>query len=161
MYGDHSLIVWSLVMIVTLKYVLLVMRADNHGEGGIMALVALVERALKGRRKAFLVLIGILGASLFYGDGMITPAISVLSAVAGLQVASPGLASEVVPISLAVLVALFLLQQFGTGAVGTLFGPIMAVWFVIIGARRRRRGAPAPRDPARALPDLRRVVPGG
>ena len=121
-------------MIVTLKYVLLVMRADNHGEGGIMALVALVERALKGRRKVFLVLVGILGASLFYGDGMITPAISVLSAVAGLQVASPGLASEVVPISLAVLVALFLLQQFGTGAVGALFGPIMAVWFVIIGA---------------------------
>jgi KUP system potassium uptake protein len=133
-YGTTSLIVWSLVMIVTLKYVLLVMRADNHGEGGIMALVALVERALKGRRKAFLVLVGILGASLFYGDGMITPAISVLSAVAGLQVASPGLASEVVPISLAVLVALFLLQQFGTGAVGALFGPIMAVWFVIIGA---------------------------
>jgi KUP system potassium uptake protein len=132
-YGTTSLIVWSLVMVVTLKYVLLVMRADNHGEGGIMALVALISRTVKSRRKGLLVLIGILGASLFYGDGMITPAISVLSAVAGLQVASPGLASEVVPISLAVLVALFVLQRFGTGAVGTLFGPIMAVWFLVIG----------------------------
>jgi KUP system potassium uptake protein len=132
-YGTTSLIVWSLVMVVTLKYVLLVMRADNHGEGGIMALVALVSRTVKSRRKGLLVLVGILGASLFYGDGMITPAISVLSAVAGLKVASPGLASEVVPISLAVLVVLFLLQQFGTGAVGTLFGPIMAVWFLVIG----------------------------
>jgi KUP system potassium uptake protein len=131
-YGAASLIIWSLLMIVTLKYVLLVMRADNHGEGGIMALVALVERVVK-TRKGLLIAVGVLGASLFYGDGMITPAISVLSAVAGLQVASPSLASEVVPISLAVLVALFLLQRFGTGAVGALFGPIMAVWFLVIG----------------------------
>ena len=151
-YGTTSLIVWSLVMIVTLKYVLLVMRADNHGEGGIMALVALVERApSRAAARALLVLIGILGASLFYGDGMITPAISVLSAVAGLQVASPGLASEVVPISLAVLVALFVLQRFGTGAVGTLFGPIMAVWFLVIGVVGADRGARPPGHPARAL----------
>jgi KUP system potassium uptake protein len=131
--GIVSLIFWSLMVVVTLKYVTLIMRADNHGEGGIMALVALISRTVKSRRKGLLVLIGILGASLFYGDGMITPAISVLSAVAGLQVASPGLASEVVPISLAVLVALFVLQRFGTGAVGALFGPIMAAWFLVIG----------------------------
>jgi KUP system potassium uptake protein len=116
-YGALSLIFWALALVVTLKYVLLILRVDNGGEGGIMALVALIERLVKTRRKTGLVIVGVLGASLFYGDGMLTPAISVVSAVSGLQVASPALASQVIPFSLAILVALFALQRFGTGAV--------------------------------------------
>ena len=131
-YGAVSLIFWSLVMVVTLKYVLLILRADNHGEGGIMALVALIEGCVQGRRKTALILVGILGASLFYGDGMLTPAISVVSAVSGLQVASPSLAAQIVPFSLAILVALFALQRFGTGTIGVLFGPIMLIWFAVL-----------------------------
>jgi KUP system potassium uptake protein len=131
-YGAVSLIFWSLVMVVTLKYVLLILRADNHGEGGIMALVALIERCVQGRRRTALILVGILGASLFYGDGMLTPAISVVSAVSGLQVASPALAAQIVPFSLAILVALFALQRFGTGTIGVLFGPIMLIWFAVL-----------------------------
>jgi KUP system potassium uptake protein len=133
-YGALSLIFWALALIVTLKYVLLILRVDNHGEGGIMALVALIERVVKSRRKTGLVMVGVLGASLFYGDGMLTPAISVVSAVSGLKVASPALATQIVPFSLAVLIGLFTLQRFGTGAVGGLFGPVMVVWFVVIGA---------------------------
>ena len=133
-YGAISLIFWSLVMVVTVKYVLLILRADNHGEGGIMALVALIDRSMGGRRKLVLVTVGILGASLFYGDGMLTPAISVVSAVSGLQVASPALAAQIVPFSLAILIVLFALQRFGTGAVGALFGPIMLIWFIVLGA---------------------------
>jgi KUP system potassium uptake protein len=133
-FGAISLIFWSLMTVVTLKYVLLILRADNHGEGGIMALVAIIERLVTTRRKTALVLIGILGASLFYGDGMLTPAISVVSAVSGLNVASPALAAQVVPLSVGVLIALFTLQRFGTTAVGALFGPVMAVWFLTIGA---------------------------
>jgi KUP system potassium uptake protein len=128
-YGVVSLIFWALVAIVTLKYVLLIMRADNNGEGGIMALVALIQRAVSPRRRAPLIIVGILGASLFYGDGMLTPAISVVSAVSGLKVASPGLADQIVPLSVATLTALFAVQRFGTGAVGALFGPVMLVWF--------------------------------
>jgi KUP system potassium uptake protein len=133
-YGAISLIFWALMLIVTLKYVLLILRVDNHGEGGIMALVALIERVIKSRRKTGLVIVGVLGASLFYGDGMLTPAISVVSAVSGLKVASPALAAQIVPFSLAILILLFALQRFGTGAVGGLFGPVMVVWFVVIGA---------------------------
>ncbi len=132
-YGVISLIFWSLLVIVTLKYILLLMRAGNNGEGGIMALVALVQRVVPGRTRVVLIVLGVLGASLFYGDGMITPAISVLSAVEGLRVATPGFASHVVPIALAVLVLLFVAQRVGTGAVGILFGPVMAVWFAVIG----------------------------
>jgi KUP system potassium uptake protein len=132
-YGALSLVFWALALVVTLKYVLLILRVDNGGEGGIMALVALIERLVKTRRKTGLVIIGVLGASLFYGDGMLTPAISVVSAVSGLQVASPALASQIVPFSLAILVALFALQRFGTGAVGGLFGPVMVVWFLVLG----------------------------
>ena len=131
-YGAISLIFWSLIMVVTLKYVLLILRADNHGEGGIMALVALIERCVQGRRRTALIMVGILGASLFYGDGMLTPAISVVSAVSGLQVASPALAAQIVPFSLAILVALFALQRFGTGTIGVLFGPIMLIWFAVL-----------------------------
>jgi KUP system potassium uptake protein len=131
-YGAVSLIFWSLVMVVTLKYVLLILRADNQGEGGIMALVALIDRSISGRRKGLLITVGILGAALFYGDGMLTPAISVVSAVSGLQVASPTLAAQIVPFSLVILIALFALQRFGTGAIGVLFGPIMLVWFAVL-----------------------------
>jgi KUP system potassium uptake protein len=143
-YGALSLVFWSLLIVVTVKYVLLILRADNHGEGGIMALVALIERSIPGKRKGILVLVGILGASLFYGDGMLTPAISVVSAVSGLQVASPTLASQIVPFSLAILIALFMLQRFGTGTVGFLFGPIMLIWFAVIGAIGAREVAADP-----------------
>jgi KUP system potassium uptake protein len=132
-YGVLSLIVWSLTIIVTLKYVTVIMSANNEGEGGIMALIALVRRAVAVPETRFgLTALGIFGASLFYGDGMITPAISVLSAVEGLKVASPGLASQVVPIALVVLTVLFVIQRFGTGAVGALFGPVMGVWFATL-----------------------------
>src|SRR5215204_280330 len=133
-YGVISLVFWAITLVVTLKYVTLIMRADNHGEGGIMALIALVRGIRVNRRatKLLLVSLGIFGAALFYGDGMITPAISVLSAVEGLEVVSPSLDSVVVPIALAILTSLFVIQRFGTGAVGRLFGPVMGLWFGIL-----------------------------
>jgi len=132
--GVLSLIFWALIITVTLKYVTFVMRADNHGEGGILALMALAQRVAKSdRTRAILGIVGIVGAGLFFGDGMITPAISVLSAVAGLEVVSPGLQPAVDPISLAVIVVLFLCQSRGTGSMGRAFGPVMLVWFVTIG----------------------------
>ncbi len=133
-YGVISLVFWAITSIVSIKYVTFIMRAGNDGEGGIMALIALVQRLpLNGRMaKASLVALGIFGAALFYGDGMITPAISVLSAVEGLKVAAPGLESLVVPIALVILTMLFAIQRFGTEAVGRLFGPVMAVWFTIL-----------------------------
>jgi KUP system potassium uptake protein len=133
-YGVISLVFWSITLIVSVKYVTFIMRAGNEGEGGIMALIALVMDAdLKGRRaKMTLIALGIFGAALFYGDGMITPAISVLSAVEGLEIAAPGLHELIVPITLAVLTMLFAIQRFGTEAVGRLFGPVMAVWFTIL-----------------------------
>jgi KUP system potassium uptake protein len=133
--GILSLIFWSLVLIVTVKYVNLVMRADNRGEGGILALMALAQRVSVGTgMRGFLGLVGIAGACLFFGDGVITPAISVLSAVEGLEVSTPGLQEFVLPISLAVIVVLFAVQYRGTHSVGRVFGPVMAVWFVVIGA---------------------------
>ncbi len=130
-YGVISLVFWAITLIVSIKYVTFIMRADNDGEGGIMALISLVQSAALERRfaKWALIALGIFGASLFYGDGMITPAISVLSAVEGLEVAAPDLASFVVPITLVILAALFSVQRFGTAAVGRLFGPIMGIWF--------------------------------
>ncbi|HET7508457.1 MAG TPA: KUP/HAK/KT family potassium transporter, partial [Solirubrobacterales bacterium] len=136
-YGVVSLIFWSVTIVVTLKYVLLVMRADNQGEGGIMALITLIRQGeLPGgrRTKVALAALGIFGASLFFGDSMITPAISVLSAVEGLKVVEPSLAHLVVPITAAIVVALFASQRYGTAAVGRLFGPVMVVWFLVIGA---------------------------
>jgi KUP system potassium uptake protein len=136
-FGIVSLIFWSVTIIVTVTYVLLVMRADNAGEGGIMALITLIRRqrgSSGGRTKLALVALGIFGASLFLGDSMITPAISVLSAVEGLKVAEPSLANLVIPITAAIIVALFLIQRLGTAAVGRLFGPVMLVWFLAIGA---------------------------
>src|SRR5215216_3993155 len=133
-YGVVSLVFWAVTIIVSLKYVTFIMRADNEGEGGIMALIARVQTAVVRGRGAqmMLVALGIFGASLFYGDGMITPAISVLSAVEGLEVAAPSLESLVVPITLVILTVLFAIQRFGTGAVGRLFGPIMGLWFSIL-----------------------------
>jgi KUP system potassium uptake protein len=136
-YGVVSLIFWSVTLIVTVLYVLLVMRADNDGEGGIMALITLIRRRrLPGGRRTKLVLaaLGIFGASLFFGDSMITPAISVLSAVEGLKVVQPSLASLIVPITAAIIVVLFATQRLGSGTVGRLFGPVMLVWFAAIGA---------------------------
>jgi KUP system potassium uptake protein len=134
-YGVISLVFWSITMIVSVKYVTFIMRADNGGEGGIMALTALLQRARvkRARSKLMLVMLGILGASLFYGDGAITPAISVLSAVEGVKVAVPSLHSVVLPITVGVLTALFAIQRFGTRLVGNLFGPVMAVWFGVLG----------------------------
>jgi KUP system potassium uptake protein len=134
-YGVASLVFWAIVIVVSIKYVTFIMRADNGGEGGIMALTALIERTAHRRRVAhagLLIALGVFGASLFYGDGMITPAISVLSAVEGLKVAAPSLAHLVVPIALAVLTVLFAIQRWGTAAVGRLFGPVMVVWFAVL-----------------------------
>ncbi|MDD5391123.1 MAG: potassium transporter Kup [Gallionellaceae bacterium] len=131
--GVLSLIFWSLILIVSLKYAAFIMRADNHGEGGIMALMALVQRAGGDSRRAHgLVLLGLFGAALFYGDGVITPAISVLSAVEGLDVVTPVFKPWVVPITLAVLLGLFAIQKQGTGRVGAWFGPITGVWFLTL-----------------------------
>ena len=135
-FGVVSLIFWSVTIIVTVTYVLLVMRADNDGEGGIMALITLIRRrGIPGgrRTKAALAVLGIFGAALFFGDSMITPAISVLSAIEGINVVAPSLSDLVVPITAAIIVVLFLVQRLGTGAVGRLFGPVMAVWFAAIG----------------------------
>ncbi|MGE0093407.1 MAG: potassium transporter Kup [Alphaproteobacteria bacterium] len=131
--GILSLIFWSLFLIITVKYVLVIMRADNRGEGGSLALLAMIRRLEKGsRRRGLLIAVGIVGTALFYGDGMITPAISVLSAIEGLQVATPMFDPYVVPIALAVLLGLFLIQSHGTATMGRLFGPIMVIWFLAI-----------------------------
>jgi KUP system potassium uptake protein len=133
-YGVLSLIFWAQIIVVSLKYVTFIMRADNKGEGGIMALMALALRGVRdsARLRWLLAIIGIFGASLFYGDGVITPAISVLSAVEGLKVATPGLDHWVVPITAVILFFLFALQRHGTERVGRLFGPVMVIWFIVI-----------------------------
>ncbi len=135
-FGALSLIVWALVLVVTVKYVLVIMRADNRGEGGLLALTALALRATKPGQKRYLWIMGagLVGAALFYGDGVITPAISVLSAVEGLKVATPLFEPYVVPISLTLLAGLFLVQRHGTAAVGGMFGPVMLVWFAVLAA---------------------------
>jgi KUP system potassium uptake protein len=130
--GVLSLILWSLIITVSVKYLLFVMRADNGGEGGILALVALVRAKLDGISHTALIAIGLFGAALLYGDGMITPAISVLSAVEGLTVATNVFQPVVVPITIAILIVLFAMQRRGTGKIGTVFGPIMVLWFVTI-----------------------------
>ncbi|MFJ4675681.1 potassium transporter Kup [Kitasatospora sp. NPDC088783] len=136
-YGVVSLVFWSVVVVVLVTYVLLAMRADNDGEGGIMALITLIRRSgAKAGRKAAAVLtvLGIFGAALFFGDSMITPAISVLSAVEGLEVVQPSLKDAVVPLTAGILVLLFLAQRRGTAAVGRVFGPVMILWFTVVGA---------------------------
>lgn len=132
--GILSLMFWSLMMIVSFKYVLFIMRADNRGEGGIMALMALVRNIGGTKQVSFLMTLGLLGAALFYGDAVITPAISVLSAIEGLQIAAPSLKTFVLPLTVAVLVMLFSFQKYGTAAVGKLFGPIVVIWFVTLAA---------------------------
>ena len=134
--GVLSLIFWSLIWVVSIKYVSFILRADNQGEGGAMALLALARRATVAhpRLSKALVFCGLFGAALFYGDSMITPAISVLSAVEGLEVALDGVDHWVVPLSLILLVGLFLIQKHGTARIGTLFGPVMVLWFVVLGA---------------------------
>jgi KUP system potassium uptake protein len=132
--GVISVIFWALMMVVSLKYVMLILRADNHGEGGIMALLALAVSAVGPRRrlKHVLLLAGVFGAALFYGDGVITPAISVLSAVEGLEIAASQLKPYVVPLTVVILALLFAFQHKGTGGIGRLFGPIMMLWFAVI-----------------------------
>ncbi len=144
--GVLSLVFWSLVLIVSLKYLTVIMRADNDGEGGSLALFALAERAVAGRTRlvACLAVVGIVAAALFYGDSMIAPAISVLSAVEGLKVAAPSLEPFVVPLTVAILVGLFALQRHGTGAIGFLFGPVMLIWFATLGVLGARSIINAP-----------------
>lgn len=130
--GVLSLILWSLIVVVTIKYVLLLLRADNNGEGGTLSLMALGQRAL-GRRSWFLLALGVIGGSMFLGDAMITPAISVLSAVEGLKIAAPALEHYVVPLAVVILVCLFAVQSRGTAMVASAFGPVMIIWFLTLG----------------------------
>src|SRR6201998_4191700 len=132
--GIVSLVPWAVFLIVGLKYAILILRADNRGEGGIVALLALLDarRAPRGSARASLLIVGLIGAALLYGDGVITPAISVLSAIEGLKIDEPALAPMVVPITIAILVGLFLVQSKGTEFIGNIFGPVMLVWFVAI-----------------------------
>jgi KUP system potassium uptake protein len=133
--GLLSLIFWTVVFVVSIKYVLFIMRADNQGEGGIMALLALALRSnsLSKRSRRLLITVGLIGAALFYGDGIITPAISVLSAVEGLELVTPLVKPYVIPITLGVLIGLFVIQRHGTAGVGRYFGPIMLLWFLTLG----------------------------
>jgi KUP system potassium uptake protein len=133
--GIVSLIFWSLIIVISIKYAVLIMRADNRGEGGILALLALISprRAKQSRRRAIMVVIGLVGATLLYGDGAITPAISVLSAIEGIKVYAPHLEHAVVPLTVAILLVLFAIQHRGTAFIGRIFGPIMLIWFVAIG----------------------------
>jgi len=132
--GILSLVFWTLTVVVSIKYVVLILRADNNGEGGLIAMLALASTAVRDRPalRARLLLLGVFGTAVFFGDGVITPAISVLSAVEGLEVGAPGLSTYVVPVTLVVLTGLFMFQRHGTGRVGTLFGPVMAVWFLVL-----------------------------
>ncbi|MFS8976062.1 potassium transporter Kup [Cupriavidus necator] len=134
--GVISMLFWAMIIVVSIKYVVFVMRADNDGEGGVLALMALVLRTVAPRsgKAKVLMMLGIFGACMFYGDAVITPAISVLSAVEGLEIAAPQLSKFVIPITLVILAALFLIQRHGTAAVGKLFGPIMTAWFLALGA---------------------------
>lgn len=134
-FGIISLLFWALVIVVSLKYVLFVMRADNRGEGGVLALMALSLRSVRGgsRWASVLMMLGMFGACMFYGDAVITPAISVLSAVEGLEIAAPSLGRFVLPTTIVILIVLFWMQKSGTAKVGRLFGPVMVIWFVILG----------------------------
>src|SRR5438128_4804250 len=129
--GVLSLILWALIVVVTLKYVFILLRADNKGEGGTLALMALAQSAL-GRGAGAIVLCGIISAALFYGDAVITPALSVLSAIEGLKVATPAFDPYIVPLTVVILVALFAVQSRGTAQVAAFFGPVMVLWFIAI-----------------------------
>src|SRR6476659_1776380 len=144
--GGLSAIFWALMIVVSLDYVVLVLRASNRGEGGIMALLALAAGAIgaHSRWRPSLLVVGVFGAALFYGDAVLTPAISVLSAVEGLEVGTSALKPYIVPLATAILIALFLIQRFGTGVVGLLFGPVCLLWFLAIGAAGVYRVAETP-----------------
>src|SRR5215211_5008416 len=129
--GVLSLILWALLIVVTLKYVIILLRADNNGEGGTLSLTALASRAL-GRRTPAVLLLGIVGAAMFYGSSLITPALSVLSAVEGLRVATPAFEPFVLPLTFVILMGLFAVQSHGTGKVSALFGPVTVVWFLVV-----------------------------
>nr|WP_197676324.1 KUP/HAK/KT family potassium transporter [Nakamurella panacisegetis] len=133
-YGVISLVFWSITLIVSVKYVVFILRADNDGEGGIMALAALIRRQLgtRSRRVAVAMILGVIGAALFYGDSLITPAISVLSAVEGIEVVAPSAHRVVLPVGIAIVAVLFLVQRIGTHKIGRLFAPVMVVWFVVL-----------------------------
>ena len=135
-FGGLSMIFWALMVIVSIKYIVFILRADNRGEGGMMALIALAlhEAQDKPKRAKWIMLAGILGTAMFYGDGMVTPAISVLSAVEGLEIVAPQLHNVVIPLTLLILIVLFMFQKHGTAKVGTFFGPVMGVWFAVLGA---------------------------
>ena len=135
-YGVLSLVFWTITVIVSIKYVVLILRADNNGEGGLIAMLALASRAVRNKPplRRTLLFVGIFGTAIFFGDGVITPAISVLGAVEGLEVAAPALHQWIVPITLVILTGLFMFQRHGTERVGKLFGPVMLVWFIVIGA---------------------------
>jgi KUP system potassium uptake protein len=134
-YGVISLVFWSISIVVSVKYVIFILRADNDGEGGVMALAALARRTVRagGRRFTLVMILGVIGAALFYGDSVITPAISVMSAIEGLAVPAPGLATLEVPLGALVITGLFLVQRYGTHLVGRFFGPIMVLWFAVLG----------------------------
>ncbi len=134
LFGVIAMMIWSLILIVTFKYVLFVMRADNKGEGGVLSLMALALRSFDSKSKSyfFLMILGMLGACMLLGESVITPAISVLSAVEGIKIAAPGLDKFIIPIALVILVALFMIQKYGTAAVGNLFGPVTLTWFVTL-----------------------------
>src|SRR5690242_11844665 len=134
--GVVSLIFWALILIISIKYALLILRADNRGEGGIVAMLALLSarNAQPGTWRAHLLVVGLIGAALLYGDGAITPAISVLSAIEGLKVDAPSLAPAVVPVTVVILIGLFMMQKQGTGFIGRIFGPVMLAWFVVLAA---------------------------
>ena len=131
-FGFLSLIFWLLILVVSLKYISYVMRADNAGEGGILTLMSLAGRNTGARATAILVIMGLIGGSFFYGEVVITPAISVMSAIEGLEIAAPALDSWIVPLSIAVLTVLFVIQKHGTGIVGKLFAPVMLLWFIVL-----------------------------
>ena len=134
-YGVVSLVFWSITIVVSIKYVVFILRADNDGEGGIMALAALIRQKLRpgSRRAALAIVLGVIGASLFYGDSLITPAISVLSAIEGVEVVAPAAKDFVLPIGVVIVTGLFLVQRLGTHSIGRLFGPIMVLWFAVLG----------------------------
>src|SRR5947199_7411030 len=145
--GVVSLILWALILIISLKYALLILRADNRGEGGIVALLALLSarNAKPGTWRAQLLIVGLIGAALLYGDGAITPAISVLSAIEGLKVDAPSLAPAVVPLTVVILIGLFLVQKKGAGFIGGIFGPVRLAWIVVLaflGIRRLLKSRP-------------------
>jgi KUP system potassium uptake protein len=146
-YGVLSLVFWSITIVVSVKYVLLVLRADDHGEGGVLALAALARRSLANTTAslgAIVIAVGVFGAALFYGDSVITPAISVLSAVSGVNVAAPALSHAIVPTAAVILAVLFGVQRWGTGRIGALFGPVMLVWFLVLAATGLRQVAAHP-----------------